>query len=284
MRGSPSFAASEPDHSLKSMELNDKNVVVTGAGSGIGAALATRFANEGARVVVADLYPDATAAVATSIGALGVPTDVGSEDALVELITHAREANGPIDLFFSNAGVSGPNAGPEAPDCEWLQAWQVNVMSHVWAARHLIPPMVERGEGYIASTASAAGLLTQVTAAPYSVTKHAAVAFAEWLAIAYGDAGIKVSVLCPQGVRTPMLEEALASDPVAAAPLLAGGLLNPADVADVVIKGLRDERFLLLPHAVVSDHMRLKATQPDRWVRGMRKMLRVSRAGADHSS
>jgi NAD(P)-dependent dehydrogenase (short-subunit alcohol dehydrogenase family) len=263
------------------MELNDKNVVVTGAGSGIGRALAARFAAKGARVVVADLHDGPTVAVAEAIGATAVPTDVGSEAAIVALIERAREANGPIDLFFSNAGIPGPGGGPEAPDDEWQLTWQINVMSHIWAARHLVPAMVERGEGYIASTASAAGLLTQISAAAYSVTKHAAVAFAEWLAIAYGDAGITVSVLCPQGVRTPMLDHALSEDPVGSAPLLAGGLLEPDDVADAVVAGLRDERFLILPHPQVADHLALKATQPDRWIGGMRKLLRNAKGDED---
>ena len=260
------------------MHLSGKNVVVTGAASGIGAALATRFANEGARVVVADLEPGPTAAIADSIGALGAPTDVGNEDALVELIARAQGANGPIDLFFSNAGIAGPTSGPEASNDDWDAAWRVNVMSHVWAARHLIPAMVERGTGYIASTASAAGLLTQVTAAPYSVSKHAAVAFAEWLAINYGDAGIRVSVLCPQAVRTPMLEEALVTDPVGAAPLIAGGLIDPVDVAEAVVCGIADERFLILPHPAVAGHMQLKANRPDSWIRGMRSMVRAARS------
>ena len=258
------------------MELAGRHVVVTGAGSGIGRALAARFAAEGARVVVADIDVAAASAVAGELGASAVGADVSGEAGVSALIAAAREAYGPIDLFFSNAGVPGPPGGPEAADADWNHAWNVNVMAHVWAARALVPEMVERGEGYLASTASAAGLLTQVSAAAYSVTKHAAVALAEWLAIAYGDAGIRVSVVCPQAVRTPMLDRAL-EDPVGAAPLLAGGLLEPAEVADVVLEGIREERFLILPHPAVSDHMALKATQPERWLRGMRKLVRAAR-------
>jgi NAD(P)-dependent dehydrogenase (short-subunit alcohol dehydrogenase family) len=260
------------------MELNGRNVVVTGAASGIGRGLATRFAAEGARVVVADLDESGALSVAGEIGALGVAVDVAREDSIVALIDRARVEHGPIDLFFSNAGISGPPGGPEAPDDGWQQTWQVNVMAHVWAARALLPEMVTRGEGYLASTASAAGLLTHISAAPYTVTKHAAVGFAEWLAIAYGDAGIKVSVLCPQAVQTPMLDAAL-EDPVGSVPLLAGGVLDPADVAESVVAGIREERFLILPHPAVADHVAFKATQPERWLRGMRRMLQHARAG-----
>ena len=149
-------------------------------------------------------------------------------------------------------------------------------MAHVWAARALLPGWLERGDGYLLSTASAAGLLTQVSALAYSITKHAAVALAEWLSITYGDAGIKVSCLCPQGVRTPMLDIAL-EDPIGAAPLLAGGLMEPEDVAAVVVQGVRDERFLILPHEVVAEHMALKGAQPERWLRGMRRLVRQAR-------
>jgi NAD(P)-dependent dehydrogenase (short-subunit alcohol dehydrogenase family) len=262
------------------MELKERHVVVTGAGSGIGRALARRFAAEGARaVVVADLNLEAAQAVAHEFGGLAVRVDVGREAELVALVKRAREWAGPIDLFFSNAGVPGPAGGPEAPDAEWQQTWEVNFMAHVWAARAVLPEMVERGDGYLASTASAAGLLTQVSAAAYSATKAAAVSLAEWIAVNYGDAGIKVSVLCPQGVRTPMLDLALA-DPIGAAPLVAGGLLEPEEVAEAVVQGLREERMLILPHAEVANHMALKATQPDRWIKGMRKLVRAARAGA----
>ncbi len=261
------------------MELTGKHVVVTGAGSGIGRACARRFASEGARVVVADLNLEPVEAVAQEIGGLAVQADVGREAAIKDLIARARDSGGPIDLFFSNAGVPGPPGGPEAPDDELQATWEVNVMAHVWAARELVPEMVKRGDGYLLSTASAAGLLTQVSALAYSITKHAAVALAEWLSITYGDAGIKVSCLCPQAVRTPMLELAL-EDPIGAAPLLAGGLIEPDDVAAAVVEGVRDERFLILPHADVAHHLALKGAEPERWLRGMRRLVREARAQA----
>jgi NAD(P)-dependent dehydrogenase (short-subunit alcohol dehydrogenase family) len=263
------------------MELHGKHAIVTGAGSGIGAALARRFAAEGATVVVVDRDERAADAVARELDALAVTVDVGQEDQIKSLVWTATEQNGPIDLFFSNAGVPGPGGGPvEAPNEAWQMTWEVNVMAHVWAARAVLPGMLERGQGYIASTASAAGLLTQISAAAYSVTKSAAVSLAEWLAITYGDRGIKVSVLCPQGVRTPMLDHAIEEDPVGSAPLIEGGLLEPDDVAESVVEGLRAERFLILPHEVVAGHMALKATQPERWIGGMRKLRRNAGAAS----
>jgi len=263
------------------MELIDRHVVVTGAGSGIGRALARRFAADGARgVVVADVDERSAAAVAEEIGGLAVPTDVSKDADIQALVTRARDEFGPIDLFCSNAGIGGPIGGPEAPDDEWQRIWEINVMAHVWAARAVLPEMVERGEGYLLSTASAAGLLTQVSALAYSVTKAAAVSVAEWLSITYGDAGIKVSCLCPQGVRTPMLDRALV-DPIGSAPLLAEQVIDPEDVAEAVVAGLRAEQFLILPHPKVADYMALKGTQPDRWLRGMRRLLRQAQEAAN---
>ena len=248
------------------MELADRHVVVTGGASGIGRAMAERFAAEGARgVVVADLDLEAAERVAEGIGGLGVRTDVRSEAGIGALAERAREAYGPIDLFCSNAGVPGPGGGPEAPDDEWQLTWEVNVMAHVWAARVLLPEMTARGHGYLLSTASAAGLLTQVSALAYSATKHAAVAVAEWIAINYADAGIKVSCLCPQAVNTPMLDLAL-EEPIGAGPLLSGGVLEPSDVAEAVVQGIREERFLILPHAEVARLVREKYSRPD-WTR-----------------
>src|ERR1700729_325108 len=261
------------------MELSDKHVVVTGAGSGIGRACARRFAAEGARVVVADLNLEPIEALADELDGLAVQTDVSRAGEIVQLVRRAREA-GEIDLFFSNAGIGGPPGGPEAPDDELQRTWEINVMAHVWAARAVLPAMVARGEGYLLSTASAAGLLTQVSALGYSMTKHAAVAVAEWLSITYADAGINVSCLCPQAVRTPMLDLAL-EDPVGAAPLLAGGLLEPEDVAAAVIAGLADERFLILPHEDVARYMALKGSDHERWLKGMRRLVRDARAQSD---
>lgn len=258
---------------LPDVELAGRHVVLTGAGSGIGRALARAFAAEEARLVLADIDADALAAVADELGAVAVRADVGAEADIVALVERAREAHGPIDLFFSNAGIGGPLGGPEAPDDAWEQTWEVNVMAHVRAARAVLPEMVSRGEGYLAATASAAGLLTQISAAAYSVTKHAAVAFAEWVAINYGDAGIRVSVLCPQGVNTPMVQRAIAEDPVGSAPLIAAGLLEPEEVAEATVAGLRDERLLILPHPQVADYYALRAARPERWVAGMRGLL-----------
>ncbi len=263
------------------MELDGRHVVVTGAGSGIGRACAVRFAAEGARrVVVADLDLARAEAVAAQIGAVAaaVGVDVSREPEIRALVQRTREAGGAIDLFFSNAGIGGPPGGPEAPDDELQRTHEVNVMAHVWAARALLPEMIERGDGYLLSTASAAGLLTQVSALAYSYTKHAAVAVAEWLSITYRDAGVKVSCLCPQGVRTPMLDRAL-EDPVGAAPLLAGGLLEPEDVAKAVVQGIHQEDFLILPHADVARHLALKGAAPERWLNGMRRLVREARAG-----
>jgi NAD(P)-dependent dehydrogenase (short-subunit alcohol dehydrogenase family) len=245
---------------------------VTGGASGIGAALCRHFAAEGAHVVVADLDGEGAATVAEEIGGLGVRTDVGREEEIQALVARAEEAGGPIDLFFSNAGVPGPGGGPvEVPVDAWQPTWEVNVLAHVWAARALLPGMLERGDGYLLNTASAAGLLTHVAALPYSVTKHAAVALAEWLSINYRDAGVKVSCLCPQAVRTPMMM-ATVEDESGASVLASGAMIEPGDVADVVVEAIRDERFLILPHPEVADYMAVKATQPERWLAGMRKL------------
>jgi NAD(P)-dependent dehydrogenase (short-subunit alcohol dehydrogenase family) len=262
---------------VPAVELRDRHAVVTGAASGIGAALARAFAAEGARVVVADLDGDGAEAVAREIGGLAVRTDVSREEELVSLVAQAESAGGPIDLFFSNAGVPGPGGGPlEATDpAAWQQAWDVNVMAHVWAARAVLPGMLERGDGYLLNTASAAGLLTHVAALPYTVTKHGAVALAEWLSINYRDQGVKVSVLCPQAVRTPMMM-ATVDDSSGASVLASGDMIEPEDVADVVVAAIRDERFLILPHPEVAKYMAVKATEPERWLAGMRRLLRAT--------
>jgi NAD(P)-dependent dehydrogenase (short-subunit alcohol dehydrogenase family) len=259
------------------MEIAGRHVVVTGGAGGIGRALARRFAQEGARaVVVADRDAGPATPIAQEIGGLAIGFDAGSEAGVQSLIAQATEANGPIDIYVSNAGVPGGMGGPEISDEDWDEAWRVNVMAHVWAARVLGPQMVARGDGYLVNTASAAGLLTQVSSAAYSVTKHGAVALAEWLNIEYGDAGVKVSCICPQGVQTAMLELAM-DEPAGAAALIAGGILEPEDVAAAVVEGLRDERFLILPHPEVSQHMSLKGTNPERWLKGMRRIVREAR-------
>ena len=264
----------------RAMELEGRHIVVTGGASGIGRALVLRFAEEGARAItVADFNLEGAQEVAEAVGGLAVHIDAGKEEDVRSLVEQATEANGPIDIFFSNAGIPGPTGGPEAgPDEEWDATWRVNVMAHVWASRAVLPAMLERGEGYLVNTASAAGLLTQVSALAYSVTKSAAVSLAEWLHITYGDAGIRVSCLCPQGVRTPMLDLAM-EEPAGAAALTAGGLLDPEDVAASVVEAIRDERFLILPHGEVANHMALKGADPERWLVGMRKIVRSVRGG-----
>ncbi|HWD64503.1 MAG TPA: SDR family oxidoreductase [Solirubrobacteraceae bacterium] len=264
------------------MELRDRHIVLTGAASGIGRALAARFAAEGPRaLVLSDVDSAALASVADALGASAVRADVGAAGEVERLIAEAEAEHGAIDVFFSNAGVGGPPGLEAASDEDWARTWDVNVMAHVRAARVLAPRMAAREDGgYLVSTASAAGLLTQVSAAAYSVTKHAAVALAEWVAINYGDAGVRVSCLCPQAVRTPMLEMAVNEDPVGSVPLLAGGVLEPEEVAEAVLSGMREERFLILPHPVVGEYLAMKGTQPERWLGGMRKMLREAREKA----
>ena len=253
------------------MNLSDRVVVVTGGASGIGRALARRFADEGARgVVVADLDGAGARAVAQAIGdrALGVATDVAVEAQVADLVARAQEAFGPVDLFCANASVA-VGTDEAASDAEWDLALAVNVRAHVYAARALLPAWLERGEGYFLATASAAGLLTQIGSAPYAVSKHAAVAFAEWLTVTYGDRGIRVSCLCPMGVRTAMTEgDNLATDIVATA----GAMLEPEEVAAVVVEGLHEERFLILPHPEVMTFLRRKVDDNERWLAGMRRL------------
>ena len=244
-------------------------VVVTGGGSGIGRALCRRFAKErAAGIVVADIDVDSARAVAAEIGGHTVATDVAREPDVVDLVREAHDRYGRIDLFCSNAGVA-VHGGLETSNDEWQRCWSVNVMAHVYAARAVIPPMVAQGGGYLLQTISAAGLLTHPYSATYAVTKSAALAFAEWLSIAYGNRGIKVSALCPQGVKTDMLKRAEAST----GRFLADGALEPEQVAEDVIRGLGDERFLILPHAEVAEYVRRKASDRDRWLRGMRRLI-----------
>jgi NAD(P)-dependent dehydrogenase (short-subunit alcohol dehydrogenase family) len=254
------------------MNIQDKVVVVTGGAHGIGRALCERFAREGARgVCVADLDEDAGRAVAERIGGLFVRCDVSAEAQIQAVIDESERRFGPIDLFCSNAGIAIGDPGglaAGASNADWTRIWEINLMAHVYAARALVPGMIERGSGYLLNTASAAGLLSQIGSAPYSVTKHAAVAFAESLAIAHGDQGIRVSVLCPQGVWTNMTKDQ------GDTPQAGDGMLQPEDVAECVMEGLRAERFLILPHPQVAEYMRRKTTDYDRWLGGMRKFRR----------
>jgi NAD(P)-dependent dehydrogenase (short-subunit alcohol dehydrogenase family) len=249
------------------MKLQDKHAVVTGGASGIGRELCRRFVREGARaVVVADLDGAGAEAVAAEIGGLGSQVDVAVEANVRSLVQLAERENGPIDLFCSNAGIGFPG-GVEVSNADWQRIWDVNVMAHIYAARAVLPSMLERGAGYLLNTASAAGLLTQIGSAPYAVTKHASVALAEWLSIAHGDQGIKVSVLCPQAVRTAMTAESPNGG-------VAGvdGMIEPEEVADVVIEALAREQFLILPHPTVHTYMQRKAGDYERWLNGMRRL------------
>ena len=269
------------------MKLQGKVCVVTGGAHGIGRALCERFVAEGAAaVVVSDRDGDAAREVASRLRGLApkaaagvaqaVVTDVSQEREIAALVQATLAAHGRIDLFVSNAGIA-VGGGAEAPDADWQRAWDVNVMAHVWGARHVLPSMLARGEGYLLATASAAGLLTSLGAAPYAATKHAAVAFAEWLSITHRDAGIKVSCLCPQGVKTNLLTDA-AKDLAGRAVIASGPLLSPEQVAEATVRGLEAERFLILPHPEVAEYVKHRALDQERWLAGMRSFLRKLKA------
>jgi NAD(P)-dependent dehydrogenase (short-subunit alcohol dehydrogenase family) len=256
------------------VELTDKVVVVTGGANGIGRALCRRFAVEHPRgVVIVDRDADGVQAVAGELGdsAFGITADVSIEADIVNVVEHAERRFGPIDLFCSNAGIGG-GGGIESPGEVWQSVWEINVMAHVYAARAVLPSMLARGEGYLLNTASAAGLLMNIGNAPYTTTKHAAVGFAEWLAVTYGDRGIKVMCLCPQGVRTNMLLGS-PGDPSTEV-VLAQGAMEPEQLAESVVEGLRSEQFFILPHPEVAEYVRRKAEDPDRWLTGMRRLQR----------
>lgn len=250
------------------MRLDGKRIVITGAAGGIGTAMARRFHASGASLVLSDV--DAPVSLARELGATAVAADVSDPSQVEALVAQAGE----VDLFCANAGVA-TGQGLDASDSDWALSWSVNVMAHVYSARAVLPGMLARGSGYLLHTCSAAGLLTALGDAPYTATKHAAVGFAEWLAVTYGGKGIRVSVLCPQGVRTPLLMDGLErGEPAALAVAAAGKILEPSEVAEAVVEGLAVERFLILPHPEVATFQQYKAADPDRWLNGVRRLAR----------
>ena len=250
------------------MQVLDKVVVVTGGANGIGRALCRRFASEGAKaVVVADIDERAAREVAAEIGGWDVCADIASESDVQSLVDRVLKKHGQIDLFCSNAGL-GVAGDCDVPDHDWQRIWDVNVMAHVYAARAVLPGMLARHEGYLLQTVSAAGLLTMLGSAPYAVTKHAALGLAEWLSVTYGDQGIKVSALCPLGVKTRMLAEGS----FGGGTFLLEDAIEPEQVAEAVVHGLAEERFLILPHPKVLEYIRRKADDYDRWLKGMRRL------------
>ena len=253
------------------MNLQNKIVVVTGAGSGIGRALVVRFKAEGAKHVVSvDINPKSADQTADLIGDRSFEADVSNENDVVRLVKMTEEEVGPIDLFCSNAGIGLGKDLHSATNEDWQKSWDINVMSHVYAARHLVPRMIERGGGYFLNTASAAGVLNQIGSATYGVTKHAAVGFGEWLAIHHKHEGIKVSMLCPQAVRTAMYKQGTDSSVAAGV----DGIMEPEELADVVVRELEKESFMILPHPIVLEYMRNKTSNYDRWIGGMHKLMR----------
>ncbi len=255
------------------MDVTGKIVVITGAASGIGFALARALKDQGARVAISDVNEASLTQAALELSVLGVPCDVRDEGQINALIDQTETALGTIDIFVSNAGIGfcDPSHAASASNQQWQDSFAIHVMSHVFAARRLLPAMIERGDGYLINTASAAGLLNQIGDAAYSTTKHAAVGLAESLAISHGDDGVKVSVVCPQYVATPMLgydgDQGVPDH---------DGLLRPEQVADIIVQGIKNEKFLILPHPVVSDYVQAKASDYGRWIGGMRKLRRKS--------
>lgn len=263
------------------MDVAGRSAVVTGAAGGIGAAVAEELLQRGASVALTDLQADRLTGTADRLAAahpgrvLAVSADASSTEELRGLLSEAASAHGPVDLFVANAGVPGTHQ-LGASEEEWLQALDVNVLAHVRAATLLVPEWLERGSGHFASTASAAGLLTQIGSATYSVSKHAAVAFAEWLAVTYGTRGIGVSCLCPMGVDTDMLNKGRESEDalertMARAVTEAGDVLEPAEVASLLVSAIEQERFLVLPHPQVHEMVQRKAADHDRWIAGMQR-------------
>lgn len=264
------------------MDVSNTSVLITGGAGGIGAAMARRFHAEGARMVfVADVDLEGAQRVAESIRGIACELDVTDEAATAALLGTIESDHGGLDILCCNAGIA-TGGSVDAPNESWEHTWQVNVMAHVYATRHALPPMLERGRGYIVSTASAAGLLTNIGAAPYSVTKHGAVALAEWIAVTYGDRGIGVSCLCPQFVDTAMLD-AFGDDAGPMREWVTDLAISPDEVATAVVEGIRAESFLILPHPQVADYFRNKANDYDRWIDGMQRLNRTM-TGSDKPS
>ncbi|MEJ6592647.1 MAG: SDR family oxidoreductase [SAR86 cluster bacterium] len=252
------------------MEMQDKVVVITGGSGGIGKAMAKAFLAEGATsIVLVDLNEAAVKAAAAEIGCIGEVCDVTNEAQIIDLVDRTLASQGRIDVFCSNAGAGGSGVLTDAPNDVWQAQWDLHVMSHIYAARAVLPSMIERGDGYLLNTASAAGLLAAMGSGPYTVTKAAAVKFAEFLAITHGDDGIRVSVLCPQGVNTAMAPRSLGDGQT-------DGIIEPEQLAQTVLQTLREERFYVLPHPEVEDYVRRKGDDIDRWLGGMRRLRRKS--------
>jgi NAD(P)-dependent dehydrogenase (short-subunit alcohol dehydrogenase family) len=252
------------------MELRDKVVVITGGSGGIGRAMAKAFLDEGARaVMLADLSEAAVMAAAREIGCDGMACDVTDEAQVIDLVRATEARHGPVDLFCSNAGAGAQGLLTDAANDVWQKQWELHVMSHLYAARAVLPSMIARGAGYLLNTASAAGLLAAIGSGPYTVTKAAAVKLAEFLAITHGDDGIKVSVLCPQGVNTAMAPRSLGDGQT-------DGIIEPDALARTVVETLREERFYVLPHPEVEEYVRRKGNDVDRWLNGMRRLRRQS--------
>lgn len=252
------------------MKVQDKNIVITGAASGIGKALAKAFSKHNAKsIVLVDIDEDALITSASEVNGLAIVADISKEKSIVDIINKANDHMDSIDIFCSNAGIGGAPGLINTNDEDWQKIWQVNVMSHIYAAKHLVPQMINQGEGYLVNTASAAGLLTQIGSAGYSVTKSAAISFAEWLKITYGERGIGVSCLCPQGVSTSMVTDApqVIKDIVSI-----DGILEPEVVAEDVIHAIENDDFLITPHKQVMKYIKMKSTQPDVWIAAMQSL------------
>ena len=252
------------------MEVENKRVIITGSANGIGSSLSRAFKDRDVEsMILVDLDELNNTKLSNEVGGIPYKADVGSEDDIIKLVEFAKQEMGGIDIFCSNAGISGAGGLLNTLNEDWSNIWNVNVMSHIHAAKHTLPIMLEQGSGYFMNTASAAGLLTQLGAAGYSVTKSAAVSFAEWLKITYGERGIGVSCLCPQGVRTPMVEDA---PEIVGSLVSIDGLLEPDVVANEVIECIEKDQFLITPHPEVLEYMKIKASDPDRWINGMQSL------------